>query len=101
MTWEPFAFKVVSTVVELLRETKGRAFSTTPRRVAIKAGLKACPLTYHMIRYILEELGFTIWHKGFHGYRMVIDDSAEIWKIAKIEDRELRSRMIENIVKKL
>ena len=101
MLWKQFAYRVVSTVVDMLRETKGRSFSVTPKKITDKAGLKACPIVWHEVRYILEQLGFKIWHKGFHGYRMIIDDSAEIWKIAKIEDKELRNRMIEKIIEKL
>jgi len=101
MPWNQFAYAVVRTIADMINETRGRIFTTMPKRVAEKAGLYPCPLTYHKIRYILEQLGFKIWHKGFHGYRMIIDDSSEIWKIAKIEDLEIRERMLEYIVKKL
>ncbi|RLF25087.1 MAG: hypothetical protein DRN15_00045 [Thermoprotei archaeon] len=88
----------IRALVSMIRETKGTCITVTPKKVALKAGLDAKPITLTVVRYVLDrllELGWLRVWKTSRRIKYIITKESPLWTEAKSarNDDELNHRL--------
>ncbi len=84
-------FVVVSTLMDLIKRTKGNMLTFTSKKIAVHAGLPPQPILLTLVKDVLENLRkeglIRRYKKTSHGVKYMIDSQSPLWKAAK--DRSL------------
>jgi len=84
-------FIVVTTLMDLVKRTRGNMLTFTSKKLAVHAGLPPQPILLTLIKDVLENLRregmIRRYKRTSHGVKYMIDSQSPLWKAAK--DRSL------------
>jgi len=90
--YDEFRLHVISTLIQMIRRTKGNMLTFNSKKIAILAEIDTHPVILTLVKDVLEDLrrrGYVSYMgKSKHGVKYVINSSSPLWQAAKHGDVE-------------
>lgn len=105
--YDELKFIVVSTIMNLIKRTKGNVLTFTAKKIAVHAGIQSHPVVLTLIKDVLENLRREGYIRRLartsHGTKYIVDRNSALWRAAKGEVLvyELTSPYLNSVVLRL